>query len=87
LRHGLRSAITPVLTQFGIDFGALLGGAVVVEQVFGINGLGREAINALENQNLPVIIGIVLFGTVTVVVSNLAVDALYAVLDPRVRLH
>jgi peptide/nickel transport system permease protein len=87
LRHGLRSAITPVLTQFGIDLGALLGGAVVVEQVFGINGLGREAINALENQNLPVIMGIVLFGTVVVVVSNLAVDTMYAVLDPRVRLH
>jgi len=85
-RHGLRSAITPVLTQFGIDLGALLGGVVVVEQVFSIDGLGREAIVALENQNLPVIAGIVLFGTVAVVAANVVVDLLYAVLDPRIRL-
>lgn len=85
-RHGLRSAITPVLTQFGIDLGALIGGDVVVEQVFSIDGLGREAIVALGNQNLPVIAGIVLFGTVAIVGANIAVDLLYAVLDPRIRL-
>jgi peptide/nickel transport system permease protein len=85
-RHGLRSALTPVVTQFGIDIGALVGGVVVVELVFSIDGLGWEAITALNNQDLPVIIGIVLFGTLTVVLANLVVDLLYAVLDPRIRL-
>jgi len=84
-RHGLRSAITPVLTQFGIDLGALIGGVVVVEQVFSIDGLGRETINSLGTQNLPVIVGIVMFGTLAVVVANIVVDLLYAVLDPRIR--
>ena len=85
-RHGLRSALTPVATQFGIDLGALVGGVVVVELVFSIDGLGWEAITALSNQDLPVIVGIVLFGTLTVVLANLVVDLLYAVLDPRIRL-
>jgi peptide/nickel transport system permease protein len=85
-RHGLRSALTPVVTQFGIDLGALVGGVVVVELVFSIDGLGWEAITALNNQDLPVIVGIVLFGTLTVVLANLVVDLLYAVLDPRIRL-
>jgi peptide/nickel transport system permease protein len=85
-RHGLRSAVTPVVTQFGIDIGALIGGVVVVELVFSIDGLGWEAITALSNQNLPVIVGIVLFGTLTVVLANVVVDLLYAVLDPRIRL-
>lgn len=86
-RHGLRSALTPVVTQFGIDLGALVGGVVVVEMVFSIDGLGREAITALSNQDQPVIVGIVLFGTLTVVFANLVVDLLYAVLDPRIRLQ
>jgi peptide/nickel transport system permease protein len=85
-RHGLRSALTPVVTQFGIDIGALVGGVVVVELVFSIEGLGWEAITALSNQNLPVIVGIVLFGTLAVVLANVVVDLLYAVLDPRIRL-
>jgi peptide/nickel transport system permease protein len=85
-RHGLRSALTPIVTQFGIDIGALVGGVVVVELVFSIDGLGWEAITALSNQNLPVIVGIVLFGTLAVVLANLVVDLLYAVLDPRIRL-
>jgi peptide/nickel transport system permease protein len=65
---------------------ALLSGVVVVELVFSIDGLGLEAINALNNQDLPVIVGIVLFGTLTVVLANLVVDLLYAVLDPKIRL-
>ena len=85
-RHGLRSALTPVVTQFGIDVGALVGGVVVVELVFSIDGLGWEAITALNNQDLPVVVGIVLFGTLAVVLANLVVDLLYAVLDPRIRL-
>jgi peptide/nickel transport system permease protein len=84
-RHGLRSALTPVLTQFGIDLGTLIGGVVIVEQIFSIDGLGREAITAFGNQDLPVIAGIVLFGTFAVIVANILVDLLYAVLDPRLR--
>ena len=57
-----------------------------MELVFSIDGLGLEAINALNNQDLPVIVGIVLFGTLTVVLANLVVDLLYAVLDPKIRL-
>jgi peptide/nickel transport system permease protein len=85
--HGLRSAITPVLTQFGIDLGALIGGDVIVETVFSIDGLGSEAIIAVSNQNLPVIMGIVLFGTAAVVVANIMIDVIHEVLDPSIRLR
>ncbi|MGW7680428.1 ABC transporter permease [Kribbella sp. NPDC054772] len=86
-RHGLRSALTPVLTQFGIDLGQLVGGVVVIETVFSMPGLGQTAIVAINQQDLPVIIGIVLFASAAVVVANILVDIGYAVLDPRVRLH
>jgi peptide/nickel transport system permease protein len=85
--HGLRSALTPVVTQFGIDLGQLIGGVVVIETVFSLPGLGQTAIVAINQQDLPVIIGIVLFASAAVVVANILVDILYAVLDPRVRLH
>jgi len=85
-RHGLRAALTPVVTQFGIDLGQLVGGALVTEQVFSIDGLGRTSVQAIDNQDLPVIIGIVLVAAAVVVVANLLVDMAYAWLDPRVRL-
>jgi peptide/nickel transport system permease protein len=85
-RHGLRAALTPVATQFGIDLGTLLGGVIVTETIFGIDGLGREAITAIFRQDLPVIVGIVLVAATAVVVANLVVDVCYAFLDPRVRL-
>ncbi len=87
LRHGLRSALTPVVTQFGIDLGQLVGGVVVTETVFSLPGLGKTAIDAINRQDLPVIVGIVLFASAAVVVANILVDIMYAVLDPRVRLH
>jgi peptide/nickel transport system permease protein len=87
IRHALRAALTPVVTQFGIDVGTLLGGVVVTETVFSLPGLGKSAIDAINQQDLPVIIGIVLFASFAVVVANIAVDIAYAVLDPRVRLH
>ncbi|MET9268265.1 ABC transporter permease [Kribbella sp. NPDC003557] len=87
VRHGLRSALTPVVTQFGIDLGQLIGGVVVIETVFSLPGLGQTAIVAINQQDLPVIIGIVLFASAAVVVANILVDIAYAVLDPRVRLH
>jgi peptide/nickel transport system permease protein len=85
--HALRPALTPVVTQFGIDLGQLLGGVVLIESVFGIDGLGREAIVAINQQNLPVIMGIVLFACAMVVVSNILVDVAHALLDPRIRQH
>jgi peptide/nickel transport system permease protein len=85
-RHGLRAALTPVLTQFGIDVGTLLGGAIVTENVFGLPGLGELAITSLTKQDLPTIIGLVLLASAFVVVANIVVDVLYSVLDVRVRL-
>jgi peptide/nickel transport system permease protein len=86
-RHALRSALTPVVTQFGIDLGALLGGAVVTETVFSLPGLGKAGLDALNQQNQPVIIAIVLLSSAAIVVANIAVDFVYALLDPRVRLN
>jgi len=85
-RHALRSSLSSVVTQFGIDLGWLLGGAIVTEVVFGLPGLGREAVLAITSQDLPVIIGITILSSALVVAANVAVDLGYAVLDPRVRL-
>ena len=85
-RHGLRSALTPVVTQLGIDIGGLLGGVIVTEQVFGLPGLGQLAWQSVTNQDLPVIIGTVLIASLFTVVANILVDLSYAFLDPRVRL-
>ncbi len=85
-RHGLRSALTPVVTQFGVDVGQLLGGVIVTETVFGLPGLGQQIVNSITRQDQPVIIGLVLLAAAFVVSANILVDALYAVLDPRVRL-
>jgi peptide/nickel transport system permease protein len=87
VRHALRAALTPVTTQFGIDLGVLLGGAVVVEQIFGLPGLGQLAVQSITTQDLPVIVAIVTLASAFVVVANIAVDVVYAVLDPRVRLR
>jgi peptide/nickel transport system permease protein len=86
-RHTLRSALTPVVTQFGLDVGVLIGGAVITEQVFGLPGLGYTAVQAITNQDLPVVIGVVIVASAGVIIANVIVDVLYAVLDPRVRLH
>jgi peptide/nickel transport system permease protein len=85
-RHALRGALTPVVSQLGIDIGTLLGGVVVVENVFGVNGLGQGAVAAIANGDLPTIIAFVLIASAFVVVANIVVDLLYAVLDPRVRI-
>lgn len=87
LRHGLRAALTPVITQFGIDLGVLIGGAVVTEQVFGLPGLGNTAVTAIRENDLPIIMGIVIVASAAVVVANMLVDIGYALLDPRVRLN
>jgi peptide/nickel transport system permease protein len=85
-RHALRAAITPVVTQFGIDLATVLGGAIITETVFGLPGLGQNVVGAIGREDLPVIQGIVLVAAAFIVVANIVVDAVYAVLDPRVRL-
>ncbi len=85
-RHALRSSLTPIVTQFGIDLAGVLGGAIVTETIFGLPGLGLTVVQAIQVQNLPVVIGVVLVASFFVVAANIVVDALYAVLDPRVRL-
>jgi peptide/nickel transport system permease protein len=86
-RHGLRSALTPVVTQFGIDFGTLLGGVIIVENIFGLPGLGQLAVQSVTQQDLPVVIGTIILASAFIVAANIVVDVCYAVLDPRVRIH
>ncbi len=85
LRHGLRAALTPVVTLAALDLGLLLGGTILVETVFNIPGVGRYAVDAIQNGDLPAIQGVVLFGAIFIVLAILVADILYAVLDPRVR--
>jgi peptide/nickel transport system permease protein len=85
-RHGVRAALTPVVTQLGIDVGTLLAGAIVTERVFGLTGLGQLALNAIENGDLPVVAAVVVLAASFIVAMNTLVDIVYAVLDPRVRL-
>ena len=84
-RHGVRAAITPIVTLLGLDIGILLGGAILTETVFNIQGIGRYAYDAITNSDLPVIQGTVLFGAFFIVCMSLVVDILYAFIDPRVR--
>lgn len=85
-RHVLRNALLPTVTLAGLDLALLLGGTVVIEAVFGWPGVGLQAFNAIRNQDTPLIMGTVLFASLSVVMINLLVDLLYAALDPRVRL-
>jgi peptide/nickel transport system permease protein len=84
-RHGVRSAITPVLTVLGIDIGALLGGAVVTETVFAIHGIGLLNYDAILHSDFPIVQGTVLIAALFIIVFNIIVDIAYAYLDPRVR--
>ena len=86
-KHALRSALTPVVTQFGIDFGTLLGGVIIVENIFGLPGLGQQAVQSVLQQDLPVVIGTILVAAAFIVVANIIVDIVYGILDPRVRVH
>lgn len=86
VRHGLRSALTPVVTQFGVDLGTLVGSTVVVEKVFGLQGVGQLVYQSVTTGDAPVVIGVTLTVTLFVIGANLLVDLGYSVLDPRVRL-
>ncbi|MCF6508128.1 ABC transporter permease [Blastococcus sp. MG754426] len=84
-RHGLRSSVTPIFTQFGLDLGLLMGGLVVTEQIFGLNGIGRVAVDSVTRGDQPVIVGVMLVASFFVVLANILVDLGYALLDSRVR--
>lgn len=84
-RHALRNALLPLVTVAGTDLGALLGGVVFTESVFAWPGMGRLAVEAVTNLDIPLIIGVVLVSATFVVLANLVVDLLYPVLDPRIR--
>ncbi len=86
IKHGLRAALTPIVTIFGLDLGLLLGGAVLTEYTFSMPGLGDFTILAIQNQDLPEIMGVVMIASLFIVLANMIVDILYAVVDPRVRL-
>jgi peptide/nickel transport system permease protein len=84
-RHGVRSAITPIVTILGLDLGILLGGAILTESVFNIPGIGRLAFDSIQKADLPTVEGIVIIGAFFIIALNLVVDVVYAFLDPRVR--
>lgn len=84
--HILRNALLPVITILGMDIGLLLGGAIFIETVFGLNGLGGTAIRSISQFDLPVLQGVVIFGAGAIIVFTLIVDLLYAWVDPRIRL-
>jgi peptide/nickel transport system permease protein len=85
IKHGLRGALTPLLTIFGLDLGLLLGGAVLTEKTFSLNGLGKYAYDGIIAEDLPKVLGVTLMAAFFIVIANLVVDLLYAVVDPRVR--
>lgn len=85
-KHGLRAALTPIVTIFAVDFAQLFGATVITEQVFNFRGLGYLALHAAFTQDLPVILGVTLTAAVVLVVANAVVDIIYAAIDPRVRL-
>jgi peptide/nickel transport system permease protein len=84
--HILRNALLPVVTMLGMDIGVALGGAIFTETVFALPGLGRTALQSITTFDLPTLQGIVVFATIAIIAFNLAVDLLYAVIDPRIRL-
>lgn len=85
-KHALRNAMIPVITYVGMDLAFLMGGAVVTETVFAWPGLGRLAVQALRQKDIPVVLGTVLFTSALIVVANLLTDLSYAAVDPRVKL-
>ena len=85
-RHAFKNAFVPVLSQVGLDLGFFLGGVVVVERIFSWPGIGKLAVDSIVTADVPLILGTVLFGTLCVVLANLAVDIIQVVVDPRIRI-
>ena len=84
--HILRNAMLPVVTMLGMDIGLALGGAVFTETVYSLPGLGKTAVGALNNYDIPTVQGVIVFATIAIIIFNLAVDLIYAWVDPRIRL-
>ncbi len=85
LRHALRNAMLPVLTMMALQISSMLSGAVITESIFGIPGIGRVAVNAIETRDMPLLQGTVIFTTMLIILGNLTADILYSVVDPRIR--
>ena len=85
LRHGVRSALTPLVTILGLDIGVLLGGSLLTETVFDVPGIGRLNYDAIGHSDYPIIQGTVLLAAIFIILANIVVDVVYAYLDPRVR--
>ncbi|MDR0343949.1 MAG: ABC transporter permease subunit, partial [Nocardiopsaceae bacterium] len=85
LKHALRAVLTPIITIFGLDLGLLLGGAILTETTFSLHGLGFFTIQAIQNQDFPEIMGVVMLSSFFIVIANMIVDILYTYVDPRVR--
>jgi peptide/nickel transport system permease protein len=85
VRHALRNALIPVVTVLGLQLGFAIGGAVVIETVFARQGIGKLAVTGIQQRDMPLVEGVVIFVGIIVVLTNLMVDLIYAVLDPRIR--
>jgi len=86
IRHGLRAALTPITTIFGLDIGILLGSSILTEKTYSLNGLGQYALQAITQNDLPKVLGVTILAATFVIIANLVVDILYVVIDPRVRI-
>jgi peptide/nickel transport system permease protein len=87
LKHGLRASLLPVVTMFGMDVGLLFGGAIIIETVFNLQGVGQWAVASVSTGDLPVILAVTLISSFAITLANVVVDIGYAFLDPRVRLQ
>jgi len=85
VKHTFRNALIPIVTVAGVQLGQLMAGAIVLESVFALPGLGRLALGAISARDLPVVQGVTLFVASSIVVINFAVDVAYGFLDPRIR--
>jgi peptide/nickel transport system permease protein len=85
-KHAFRAGLTPIVTSAGLDFAGLLGGAVIIESVFGLPGIGRLAIDSVQQYDLPVLLGTTLLAAAIVIVAMAIVEILYVLIDPRVQI-
>ena len=85
LHHAFKNALLPVITMMAIQVASLLSGAVITETVFAIPGIGRLAVDAITNRDMPLLQGTVIFTTILIIAGNLIADILYSVIDPRIR--
>jgi peptide/nickel transport system permease protein len=85
-RFAWRGAMGPIVTIFGIDLATLIGGAIITESVFSLQGVGRLALDAVNKSDLPMVLGVTVLSAGAIVIFNIIVDAVYALIDPRIRL-